>query len=119
MFSGFGVLFGHRGAFACFSGRVRVTLLGSSLGGSGRGRECGSFEEDMRVDECVGEGVEVGDRVDVSLVGDVSSIVLEGGEGAFSDGAGFVDVFEVCGGPVEVESVVVVEVDDTGASVGC
>ena len=32
MFSGFGVLFGHRGACACFSGRVRVTLLGSSLG---------------------------------------------------------------------------------------
>jgi len=73
----------------------------------------------MRVDDCVGEGVEVGDGVDVSLVGDVSSIVLEGGEGAFCDGSVFVDVLEVCGGPVEVESVVVIEVDDSGASVGC
>lgn len=71
----------------------------------------------MCVDECVGEGVEVCDGVDVSLVGDVSSIVLEGGEGAFSDGAVFVDVFEVCGGSVEVETVVVIKVDDTGASV--
>jgi hypothetical protein len=88
------------------------------VGGSGRGREWGSFEEDMCVDERVGEGVEMGDGVDVTLVGDVSSIVLEGGERAFSDGAVFVDVFEVCGGSVEVESVVVIEVDDPGASVG-
>ena len=88
------------------------------VGGSGRGRECGSFEEDVRVDECVGEGIEVGDGVDVALVGDVSSIVLEGGEGAFCEGALFVHVLEVGGGSVEVEPVVVIEVDESGASVG-
>ncbi len=48
----------------------------------------------------------------------MSAIELEGGEGAFSDGAMFVYVFEVWGGTVECESVVVIKVDDSDASVG-
>ena len=88
------------------------------VGGSGGHRDRASFEEDLRVDESIGEGVEVGCGVDISLIGDVSSVVLEARERAFSDGARFVYVVEVCGGTVECESVVVIKIDDTGASVG-
>lgn len=91
---------------------------GEGGGGSGGRRDRARFEEDMRVDESVGECVEMGGGVDVSLVGDMSAIELEGGEGAFSDGAMFVYVFEVWGGTVECESVVVIKVDDSDASVG-
>ena len=90
----------------------------SPSGGSGGDGECGCLEEDVCVDACVGEGVQVGDGVELALVGDVPSVVLEDGEGSFSYGASFVGVLEVGGGAGQFEAVVVVEIDDAGASVG-
>ena len=55
----------------------------------------GGFQQDVHVDEGIGEGIEVLHGVEVTLVGDLSSIVLEDGEGPFGDGAGFVGVLEV------------------------
>jgi hypothetical protein len=76
--------------------------------GSGGDRHGSGFEEDVGVDESVGEGIEVTDGVEVALVGDASSIVLEDGEGAFCDGAGFVGLLEVGGGALQLEAMVVV-----------
>jgi hypothetical protein len=70
------------------------------------------------VEDGLGEGVEIADGVEVALVGDASSIVLEAREGAFGQGAGFVGLLKVGGGAIQLEAMVVVEVDDAGASVG-
>ena len=72
----------------------------------------------MGIDDRVGEGVEIADGVQVALVGEVSSIVLEDREGSFGAGACFVGIFEVGRGSGQFEAMVVVEVDDAGASVG-
>ena len=72
----------------------------------------------MGVDDRVGEGIEVGDGVDVALVGDVSPVVLKDGEGSFGYGARFVGVFEVGGGAGQLEAMVIVEIDEAGASAG-
>ena len=68
--------------------------MGISRGSGGNGYRS-RLEDDVGVDDCVGEGVEVGAGVEVALVGDLSSLVLEEREGTFGHGAGFVGVLEV------------------------
>ena len=111
----FGAEFGHSGVLVLLEA-LGVVLPGGR--GSGRHWDRRSLEEDVGVDDGVGEGVEVGDGSEISLVGDVSSIVLEGGEGTFSHGSSFVGLLEVWRGAIQLEAMVVVEVDDAGASVG-
>lgn len=117
-FAGIGVLFGHRWGLYLFSGRFSGSLVSPSGGSGGDNRECGCLEEDVCVDDCVGEGVQVGDSVEITLVGDVPSVVLKDGEGSFGHGASFVGVLEVGGGAREFEAVVIVKIDDAGTSVG-
>ena len=91
---GSGDAFGHSRVFPLFQVGLAFSCPGSLWGSGGYRPRC-FFEEDVGVDHRVGEGVEVADGVQVALVGDVSSIVLKGGEGSFGYGACFVGVFEV------------------------
>ena len=94
IFSGVGGILRHRGAFPC----VQVGFWGAcwdALGGSGGDGERRGLEDDVSIHDCVGERVEVGEGVQVTLVGDVSSVVLKDREGSFGYGACFVGVFEV------------------------
>ena len=112
----FGAEFGHSGVLVVLDG-LGFALPQVALGSGGHGHGSG-FEEDVGVDDRVGEGIEVADGVEIPLIGDVSSIVLKEREGAFCDGSSFVGLLEVGGGAVQLEAMVVVEVDDAGASVG-